>query len=482
MEKTLKEKTAHAITWTFIDKFGQQFLQFLLSLVLARFFLSPDDYGLMGMLAIFTVLGSILMDSGFPNALIRKKEVTRQDLSTVFYFNLLAGAGLYLLLFLIAPLIAGFYEQPRLVALTRVAGLSFVISAFGFTQFVNLTRALNFRTITKINFIALLCSAVISLAAAMGGLGVWALVLQSVSFMLVRNGCFWLYSSWRPLWLFDRSVIKELWPFSSKVLLTGILNAVFNNLYALLIGKFYQLQDVGYYAQADKFTTLSASSLSGGLQTATYPVLSQIDDDERLQRAVRKTMRVTAFIAFPAMFALSAVSPSLVQVLLGGKWIAIVPYIQKLSVAWAFVILMNLHVNIFYVRGLAGTSLKVEILKKGLILLAAACTIYLSLSAMITGLMLAHLSGFVVSSLFIGHRTTYSVTAQMKDIIPYLCIAAVMAVGVYCFSFVIKQAWLLLLLQIGAGLVFYLAITYILGSKVLQEMVELVKQKMRTIV
>ncbi len=478
MKKNLKEKTAHALTWTFIDRFGQQLLQFVLSLILARFFLSPDDYGLMGMLAIFIVLGNILMDCGFPNALIRKKEVTPQDLSTMFYLNLLAGVGLYLLLFLTAPLIAGFYEQPRLVALTRVAGLSFLLLAFGFTQFVNLTRALNFKAITKINLMALFCSAAVSLAAAIGGLGVWTLVLQSVSFMLVRNSCFWFYSPWRPLWLFDKKVIKELWPFSSKVLFTGVLNAVFNNLYALLIGKFYQLRDVGYYAQADKFTMLSASSLGGALQAATYPVLSQIGDDtERLQRAIRKTMRVTAFVAFPAMFALSAVSPSLVQVLLGDKWMAIVPYIQKLSIAWAFIILMNLHVNIFYVRGLAGISLKVELLKKGLILLAAVCTIHLSLPVLITGLMAAHLLGFLISALFIGRRAAYPFAAQIKDIIPYLCIAAVMAVGMYSISLVTGQAGLLLLLQVVAGLVFYIGTTYLLGSKILQEMLELIKQK-----
>jgi O-antigen/teichoic acid export membrane protein len=478
MAKTLKEKTAHAIVWTFVDKFGQQVLSFILSVILARFFLSPDDYGLMGMIAIFIVLGGILLDSGFFHTLVRQKDVTQSDLSTVFYFNVTAGILLYVLLYFIAPVIAGFYDQPQLVALCRMAGLAFIINAFVLPQSVTLTRALKFNTIAKLNLFALLCSASISLVLAFNGFGVWVLVLQSLSFIIIRNITYWIANPWYPSRVFDRKRFRSLWSFSAKILTTGILNAVFNNLYALLIGRFYMVRDVGYYSQADKLVFLSAASISGGLQTATYPVLAQIGHEEdRLKRAIRKMMRVTAFVAFPSLFGLAATASPLIHTLLSDKWISAVPYVQKLAVAWAFVLFTNLHINVFYVKGLAGTSLRVEFVKKGIILLSALCTIGLDLSLLVTGLMAAHLIGFMLSAVVLGRKAGYPVAEQLKDIYPYLCVATVMAMGVYSLSLFFEDSWRLLLGQILLGASFYLGAVYILGSKVLQEVLELMKRK-----
>ena len=478
MEKTLKQKTAQALVWTLVDKFGQQLLAFAVGLVLARFYLSPDDYGLMGMIAIFTALGGILLDGGFSNALVRKKEVNQADLSSVFYFNLGAGIILYILLFFAAPLIADFYNQPQLIAVTRVAALPFLINPFTLIQWVNLTRKLNFKVITIIGFISLFCSATVSLSLAMNGFGVWALVYQNITFLFVRTVCFWVYTSWRPSWLFDKQCIKGLWGFSSNILMISVLNTVFNNLYTAIIGRFYPLRDVGYYAQADKLSTLSGFTLNSALQNATYPVLSQIsDEEERLQRATRKIMRVSAFIVLPALFGLSAVAKPLVQLLLTDKWIAIVPYLQKLAIAWVFIIFMNLHNNVLFVRNKAGTALYLECGKKSLILLSALVAIPLNLSIAVTCLLAAYIVGFVVSAIVVARQANYSLFCQIKDIFPYFCIAVIMAAGVYCLSFCIDNNWILIAVQLVGGALFYLASAYLLGSNVLRDVLGMMKIK-----
>jgi len=477
MEKTLKQKTAQALGWTLLDKFGQQMLAFAVGLVLARFYLSPDDYGLMGMIAIFTALGGILLDSGFSNALVRKKTVNQADLSSVFYFNLAVGIFLYILLFFAAPLIADFYSQPRLIAITRVAALPFLINPFTLIQWVNLTRDLNFKVITIVGFISLFCSAVVSLSLAMNGYGVWALVYQNITFLFVRTLCFWIYTSWRPSWLFDKQCIKGLWGFSSNILMISVLNTVFNNLYTALVGRFYPLREVGYYAQADKLTTVSAFTLNSALQNATYPILSRIaDDEERLQRATRKIMRVSAFIVLPALFGLSAIAEPLVQLLLTDKWIAIVPYLQKLAVAWVFIIFMNLHNNVLYVRNKARTALYLECGKKSLILVCALAAIPLNLSIAVTCLLAAYIVGFVFSVVVLIKKANYPLLCQIKDIFPYFCIALVMAIGVYCLSFCFDNNLILIAVQLIVGVAFYFGAAYLLGSNVLREVLEMLKK------
>ena len=478
MEKNLKQKTAQALVWTLIDRFGQQMLSFAVGLVLARFYLSPDDYGLMGMIAIFTALGATLLDSGFSNALIRKKNASQVDLSSVFYFNLAAGIFLYILLFFTAPLIAAFFSKPQLIAITRVAALPFLINPFTLIQWVNLTRALNFKAITVVGFISLLCSAVVSLCLAMNGFGVWTLVFQNITFLIVRTLCFWIYTSWRPSWLFDKQSIKELWGFSSNILMISVLNTAFNNLYVTLIGKFYPLREVGYYFQADKYATLSALTLNSALQNATYPILSKIaDEEERLQRATRKIMRVSAFIALPALFGLSAMAVPLVQFLLTDKWIAVVPYLQKLAVAWVFIIFMSLHNNVLYVRNKARTALYLECGKKSLILLCASVAIPLNLSIAVNCLLAAYIVGFIISAITMAKQANYSLLCQIKDIFPYFCIAIIMAIGVYYLSFCFDNNLVLIAVQLIAGGAFYLAATYLLGSQVLREVVEMLKLK-----
>jgi O-antigen/teichoic acid export membrane protein len=477
MEKTLKQKTAQALVWTFVDKFGQQLLAFAVGLVLARYYLSPDDYGLMGMIAVFTALGGILLDSGFSNALVRKKEVCQADLSSVFYFNLSMGIVLYILLFFAAPLIAAFYNQPRLIAITRVAALPFLINPFTLVQSVNLTRALNFRAITVVGFISLLCSAAVSLSLAINGFGVWALVYQNITFLFVRTLCFWIYTSWRPSWLFDKQCIKELWKFSSNILMISVLNTVFNNLYTAIIGRFYPLREAGYYAQSDKLTTVSAFTLNSALQNATYPVLSRIaDDEERLQRATRKIMRVSAFVVLPALFGLAAIAAPLVQLLLTDKWIAIVPYLQKLSIAWIFIIFMSLHNNVLYVRDRARTAFYLECGKKSLILLCALLVIPFNLSIAVTCLLIAHFVGFAVSAVVIAKQANYPLLCQIKDIFPYFCIAVIMAAGVYCLSFCFDNNLIIIAVQLVAGVSFYIAVAYWAGSNVLREVGEMLRK------
>ncbi len=474
--QNLKQKTISAFVWSFIDKFGQQALTFIVGIVLARFFLTPADYGLMGMLAIFIALSSLLLDSGFGIALIRKQDLNQTDICSVFYFNIFISILLYTILFFSAPFIAAFYHQPILKPLCRVATVLILINASSNIQYNLFLKNLKIKYITISNLIGLTFSSGIILFLAAKGYGVWALVWQNIIFVGTRNVCIWLFSTWRPSLIFDFNCIKSFWSFSSRVLMTGGLNTIFNNIFSLLIGKFYPLREVGYYTQANKFSELSGGTILATIQTASYPIMSQIHNDaERLKRVYRKIVRVTSFLSFPILFGIAAVAFPLVHVLLTNKWIFIVPYMQKLCIGGAFLPLAAININILYVRGFSAKVFKFEITRKIIILLCIVLTLKLSVSALITGLVIANIAGFLLSAYISGNLTKYSILEQIKDIFPYFFIAFIMASGIFLLSFYITNSLRLLITQIITGCILYFGIVYILGSKIFREMLELVR-------
>ena len=478
MAKTLKQQTANAIVWNFIDKFGQQALAFVVWVILSRYFLSSGDYGLIGMLAIFIALSNVLLDSGFSWALIRKQHVSQADLCSVFYCNISISICLYLILFFCAPFIANFYNQPILVPLCRVSSLVFLINSTSLIQLALLTRETDFKHITIANGVGLSCSIIVSFILAFSGCGVWVLVFQNIAFCFVRNIFLWIFSSWRPSLVFDIKSIRGLWGFSSKVIITGILNNLFGNVYALIIGKLYYLKDVGYYTQGSRLPDLSVNAIYGALQSATYPILSKVkDDSERLKRAFRKVIRVTSFVSFPVLFGLAAIASPLVHTLLTEKWAPSIPYIQKLCIAGAFLPLVGTSINILYVKGLSTKVLILEIIRKTLILLCILLTIRLSIDALVNGLVIAHIVGFFVGAAIAGKQIAYKIREQIKDIIPYFVLASLMACAVYMLSYYIQNQLYLLIIQIVSGCIIYLGATYLLGSKIFRDVLKLLRKQ-----
>jgi O-antigen/teichoic acid export membrane protein len=479
MSSDLKQKTASAIAWNFVDKFGQQALTFTIGIILARNFLTPSDYGLMGMIAVFNVLALVLLESGFSSALIRKTSVSREEYSTVFLFNVVISIAVYLILFFCAPLIASFYRQPILISICRINCLALILNALAFVQIVVFTRATNFKAVTGANFIGLIVSGTAAIFMAYRGMGVYTLVYQNLIFIAVRNIRLWYVSPWKPSWIFDFNVIKGLWGYSSKLLVTGIVNAVFNYICPILIGRYYHPREVGFYSQANKFSDLSSGTVSSALQTATFPIMSQIkDDNERLKRSYRKIIRVTSFASFPVMFGLSAVAIPLIHVLLKEQWHTAAVYLQILGIGGAFIALISLNLNVLYVKGLSSLSLVFEIIRKSMILLSVFLTFRYGITPLIWGITIVNVIGFILSCFFSGSKIDYKIQEQLKDIFPYFLIAGVMAGGIYSLSFLISNEPVLLTVQIIAGITFYLGTVYLLGSAVFKEMIDLVKNKM----
>ena len=479
MSKTLKEKTANSIIWNFIDRFGQQGLSLIVMIILARYFLSPSDYALIGMIFIFSALGPILTDSGFSNALIRKQNVSQTDLSSVFYFNVVLSVSFYVLVFFTAPFFALYFEQPLLTNLARIMALCIPINALALVQITLLSKDLKFKYIASTNLIGFLCSGSLSLFLAWQGLGVWVLVIQPLTYQIVRNICLWSISSWRPDAVYSMQSIKELWTYSSKLLLSSVINAIFNNIYVFFIGIIYPVNETGYYSQANKYAELSYLTIASAIQAVVYPAMASIgaSDPEALKKALRKTVRVSAFVILPIMLGLIATAEPFIHTLLSTKWLPIVPYLQILCVGYLFLGMTVYYNNILFIKGLPSVYLKFVIIYRASILFSIVCTMHYGIVAMLEAWSIVAILYSLSLMIYIGKKINYTIVEQLKDVLPYFALALCMGIGVFLFTFLIENHVVLLFTQVIVGAAFYLGTNYLLGSKVLREAIEMVKNK-----
>lgn len=350
--------------WSVTERFGNQGIQFVIGLMLARL-LMPEDYGLLGMLLVFISIAQVFVDGGFSAALIRRKDVSDQDYSTVFWFNLGVALICYLIIFTASPFIAGFYDEPLLAALAKVVGLNIIINAFGMIQKTLLTKKLDFKTQARINITSIIISGIIGIIAAWRGYGVWALVIQNISKNLFVNAGFWLQSSWRPKRVFSQSAFHELFGFGSKLLLSSLINAVSENLYAIIIGKLYNAKSLGFYTRANQFQKLPVSSIYGAIGVVSYPVLAELKDEPvKLREAYRSMIRMVAWCLFPVMVILGAVAEPMVKIVLTDKWLPCVPLLQILCIVGAFYPLHAINLDMLKVKGRSDLFLKLEVVKQ----------------------------------------------------------------------------------------------------------------------
>ena len=349
MSESLKHKTVKGVGWRFADNISSSGVSFLVGLVLARL-LTPAEYGIMAMIAIFIAISNSIIDSGFSNALIRKTDIKRIDYNTVFFFNLVVGVILYVLLYFCAPSISSFFNEPILIPVTRVIGLVLIINSLGIIQRTIMVREIDFRTQTKISLIASLSSGGIGIVMAFYGYGVWSLVGQQVSRQLLNTVFLWLYSAWRPVCEFSADSFKCLFGFGSKLLLSGLLDTLYKNIYYIVIGRFYSSAQLGQYTRAEQFNTIFSSNLTSVVQRVSYPVLSSIQDEpERLREAYRRVIKATMLISFACMLGLAAVAKPLILLLIGEKWLVSVSYLQIICFAGMLYPLHAINLNILQV-------------------------------------------------------------------------------------------------------------------------------------
>lgn len=456
-----KREAANSVLWSAVERFSVQGIQFLLGIVIARLLL-PSDYGLVAMLAIFMAVAQTFVDSGFANALIQKKGRTEVDYSTVFYFNIVVALVLYLLLYFSAPAIADFYKQEQLIILTRWLGLNVVISAFSIVQRAKLTIKVDFKTQAKASVWAVCSSGAMGLMAAYYGYGVWALVIQSIANNLLNTLLLCLFSRWFPSRIFSWLSFKELFSFGSKLLASGLLHTIYINLYSLVIGRFYNAADVGYYNRAYSLAQFPSINITTVITRVAYPMQCRMQDDKKqLEASFTSYLRLSCFVVFPLMLMLCVLAKPLVLVLLTEKWLAVAPLLSILCVAYMWYPILVLNNNILNVKGRSDYFLRAEIIKKSVSLVILVATIPFGVEVLCWGLLLYNLLDFVIIVFFSRRVIETSHLSQVKEFLPVLLLSVGMAGVMYMCVSLLQNSLLQILVGGVVGFVFFVVVGWL---------------------
>jgi len=466
MNKNLKNKALNGLLWNFIDNFSVQISQFAIGIVLARI-LSPNDFGLIGMLTIFITISQWFVSSGFGQALIRKKDCTQADYSTVFFFNILSGILLYIVLFFSSGFISDFFNEPELKPLLKILGISLIIIGFTIIQQTQLTKRLDFKLQTRISIISSITSGIIGIALAYMGYGVWSLVYKSLIEYFIRSFLLWKYNSWRPSLIFDEIAFKELFSFGSKLMLRGLIYSIFNNLYYVIIGKYFSTADLGFYTRAEQFNRMPSSNINKVINKVSYPVLSELQHDDKALKAVYKKIFMSlVFISSISMLILGAIAKPLILTLLGEKWLPSVPILQLLCFVGLLYPLCDFNLTILKVKGKSGLILKLEIVKRVLSIPVIIMGITYGIKVLIIGMIVLSFFEFLINSYFSGKEISYSLKEQISNNLPSIGLAFVVSAIIYNLSLNLEfNNLLILLICITLSLILVILISEVLRIK-----------------
>ncbi len=460
MGDNLKEKTIGALKWSAVDRFGQQIVQFIIGVILARL-LTPEDYGLLGMIMIFAALSFVLVESGFGQAIIRKSQITELDYSTVFYTNIFISVFLYACMFFLFPYIAVFFGQPQLTATGRVLFLAVLFNALYLVPFTMLGKIMDFKTIAKVNLLSIALSGLTGILLAFIGFGVWSLVLQQVSYHFFRMILFYFFIKWKPKLIYSFQIIREFFGFSVNLLGTSALNVIFNYLYIIILGKFYPKSEVGYYSQANKLNDTFIFSFHTILVGSTYSLFSSIqNDEERFRRIFREIAGKTSLITFPAILVMIAVAEPFIVTLLSSKWLSAVVYFQLLALASLFSPIYTLNINALNSRGKSRATFQIEMIKKIFIVISVVAFFKYGVMTMLVGNAIAGILSYLISVLYLKNYTNHYIKHQIVDILPNIFLGLFLGLFAYLLSFIITNNYLLLTVQIATVLALYIMYIY----------------------
>ena len=439
--------------WSAADAFLGQGVTFLVGIVLARL-LSPDEYGLIGICLIFNTVLCGIVDSGFSTALIRKKDCTDDDYNTMFLTNLGFSIVLYGLLFGCSPLVAHFFGREELTALVRATGLLLFFNALSITQVTILTKRIDFKTKTKASLISAILSGIVGIAMAYTGFGVWALVGQMLSKQLLYTLCLWVLNKWWPTLKFSASSFRYMWGFGWKLLVSGLLENIWNQLYQVVVGKFYSPATLGQYTRGREYASIFSSNLSSIIQRVSYPVLSEMQDDKhRMIEGYRRVIKMTMFITAICMISLGAVAEPLIYCLIGPQWHEAATYLPLICISMAFYPLHAINLNMLKVLGRSDIFLYLEIIKKIIGIIPICIGIFIDIYWMLVASILIGFVSLYLNSWYTGKALGYTFWKQLRDIAPSFGIAFTIAISVFFFKYLPISNWLILPIQIVVGVV-----------------------------
>lgn len=474
---SLKNKVLNGLLWRFLERTGTQGIQFIISIILARLLL-PKDFGTIGIISVFIVVANVFIQNGFGSALIQKKEVDDKDYSSVFYINLSVSIILYIILYVSSPLIARFYAEPLLISMLRILSLTLILGAINSIQNAIISREMKFKNSFFMSLGGIFTSGTVGIVMAYYGYGIWSLVFSQLSGQVISTIILWYSVCWRPQLVFSVYKIKELFRFGSKLLFSGLLDTIFNNLYPLIIGRLFEPTMLGYYNRGQSMPALLVNNINGTITSVMFPALSSCQSDIfRVKVLLRRMIVTSTFLVFPMMFGLALVSRQFVLLFLTEKWLPSVPFIQLSCITYTFWPIHTANLQAINAIGRSDIFLKLEIIKKTLFIIVIAISFPFGIYTMIfAGAILSIICTFINSW---PNRIllNYTFREQLIDIIPSFLLSAAMGGVIILISMLPISIWLLLFLQIFIGIIFYFSFAYLFKLECLDYLLNIVLKR-----
>lgn len=477
---SLKKQALTGVKWTFIQQFGVQGIGFIVSIVLARL-LDPKEFGLIAMITIFIGIGGALLNSGLGSSLIRSKKLDEEDYATVFYFNLVVSVFIYFITYISAPYIAQFYNQPILIDLVRWLSLTFIINAFAIIQTTRLTKIMDFKTQTIVAIPSLIIGAAVGITMAYLNYGVWSLIGFNLVKTLANTIQLWIHSKWRPLWVFSKEKFKHHFNFGYKLTISSILDTIFTNAYHIIIGKFFPVAQLGFYQRANSVQMYPVGIISAIMGKVTYPLFAQIQDDNtRLKSVYKKILQMNIFILAPILIVAAVLAEPLFRFLLTEKWLPAVPYFQILVITGVLYPIHAFNLNILNVKGRSDLFLKLEIIKKVMIVIVISISIKYGIIGLLYGRIVTSIIAFFINTHYSGKFISYSAWEQVKDIAPIFTLSIFTGATVFLFDYytksILQYDFLRLTLSSILAALIYLYLSYSFKLNSLTEIINIIKK------
>lgn len=452
----LQQKTTNSLKWSAIERLSTQAIQLSVMLILGRM-LGPTVFGLIGMLAVFIAISQTLVDSGFSNALIRKKIKTESDYSTTFYFNIFISFLCYGILYISSPYIAEFYKQPQLEILTKVQGLVIIANAFTVIQRTKLTINMDFKTQAKASLTSVLISSMLSIYSAYLGFGVWSLIIQILSFSFLNTILLNIYLPWFPKKHFSKRSFKYLFGFGSKLLISSLIDTIYNNLYQVIIGKVFSANQLGLFTQANNLSYTPAMALTSIIQRVTYPMLSHINNrKDNFDHTYLLTLRLTSIVVFPLLLGLAIIAKPFILIILGEKWFYTATLLSILCIGYMLYPIHAINLNLLQVKGRSDLFLKLEIIKKILVTIVLIITVPLGIEAICIGIVIQSYLALLINTYYTGKLTSIDIKKQFKSLFPIWLITIICGSLSWSLSFYIENIYIQLLSMLTITPIIYI--------------------------
>lgn len=464
------------LMWRFLERFGAQGVTLIVSIILARV-IDPVVYGTIALVTVITTILQVFVDSGLGIALVQKKDVSDTDFSTVFYFNLIICIVLYLGLFFISPSIAKFYDDADLTTIIRVLGLILIISGLKNIQGAYVSRNLQFKKYFFATLGGTLVAAVVGIWMAYSGYGVWALVVQNIVNQAIDTLILWITVRWKPKLLFSWKSFKSLFGFGWKLLVSRLIDTIWQDLRQIIIGKKYSSEDLAFYNKGMEYPKFATTAINSSIDSVLLPVMSSAQDDSnRVKIMTRRSIKTSSFIMWPMMMGLAACATPFISFVLTDKWLFAVPYLQIFCVVYAFYPIQTANLNAIKAMGRSDLFLVLEIIKKIVNLAIILSTMWFGVLWLALGAICGSIISQIINSWPNKKLLGYSYFEQLKDILPPLLLSLFMGAIVYCISFFDMANWLLLLIQIPLGIFIYVCGAWILKFESFYYCITMVKE------